>query len=385
MLPVEKTWGDPMYFYALPTYKQARRVAWRKIKALIPPSWLARQPNESEMLVETIWGSALYVVGMDKPQRIEGDQWDGGVIDESSDQRPGAFELSVLPALSHRSGWCWRIGVPKRVGQGAADFKRFCGQSIGDTGAIAEEHYGWPSSDILSAEQLKWARENLDAKDYREQYEASWETIGGLIFHAFSEVFNVGEVQYDPSLPLIIGSDFNVDPMAWVIAQRRGENELHVLDELFIRNTHTQESLNYLYDKFGTHKSGFDFFGDATGRARNTRASESDYAQIRNDLRFTAARVFYPKKNPARSNRFAACNARFCNAAGERHLIVHPRCRNLIRDLTTRAYATNSNEPDDYGDVGHITDALGYIVHRIWPVKVMLLDADVPGVSMSNF
>jgi hypothetical protein len=114
-LPIKKPWADPMYFYALPTFAQARRVAWKKIKALIPREWCTKI-NESEMLIETVFGSSLYVVGMDKPQRIEGDQWDGGVVDESCDQKPKAFDLSIRPALTHRNGWCWRIGVPKRHG-----------------------------------------------------------------------------------------------------------------------------------------------------------------------------------------------------------------------------------------------------------------------------
>src|SRR3990172_5005399 len=124
-LAVAKSWQRPLYFYALPTYKQAKRVAWRPLLDLIPKVWIKGQPHETDMRIETIFGSILYVVGLDKPQRIEGDQWDGGIVDESCDQKPGHFERSILPALSHRNGWCWRIGVPKRAGVGASNFKTF--------------------------------------------------------------------------------------------------------------------------------------------------------------------------------------------------------------------------------------------------------------------
>jgi hypothetical protein len=366
MLPVMKPWPDPMYFYALPTYNQARRVAWRNILKLIPPDWLKSQPNQSNMRIDTVFGSSLYVVGLDKPQRIEGDQWDGCVIDESCDQRPKVFDLSVLPALSHKNGWCWRIGVPKRTGTGAQEFK----EAFMRPQTREHESYCWPSSDILTPDQLKWAKENLDPKDFAEQYGAMWQDPSGLCFYAFDEVHSVdSKIEYDPTKQLLVGSDFNVDPMAWVIAQRRGPRCLEVLDEIFVRNTNTQDTLNRLFRKWGHHKGGFEFFGDASGQARKTSASQSDYIQIRNDKRFEGARVFYPKSNPRITDRFAACNALFCNADGARCCKVHPRCVNLIRDLTFRAYKEGGNEPDDYGDVGHISDALGYIIHRIWPMR----------------
>lgn len=367
MLPIAKPWSDPLYFFALPTYKQARRVAWNKILRLVPGDWV-KSENATDMYIETVFGSRLYVMGLDKPQRIEGDQWDGGVIDESCDQRPGVFDLSVLPALSHRDGWCWRIGVPKRVGPGAAEFKEFYDRGGTPGSGGVQESYTWPSSDVLSPEKIAWARENLDARDYAEQYEASWQKVGGLVFWAFNEVLNVRESTYKSELPLMIGSDFNVDPMAWVVAQHV-DGELHVLDELFIRNTNTRATLDELHNRYKSHRSGFDFFGDATSRARNTRASESDYVQIRNDRRFTGARVFYPRRNPKLSDRFSATNAMFCNAEGVRRCFVHPRCKNLIRDLTTRAYKEGESVPDDYGDVSHASDALGYIIAKAFKLR----------------
>jgi len=364
-LAVKKPWPDPMYFYALPTAPQAKRVAWRAIKALVPKEWLAKEPHETNMIIETKFGSSLYVVGMDKPQRIEGDQWDGGVIDESCDQKEGHFELSIQPALTHRNGWCWRIGVPKRTGVGARGFKRFCKQNPDEE----FESFTWPSSDILTPDQLRYAQEHLDARDYAEQYGASWETIGGACFHAFDEVLNVQSVAYDPARPLTVGSDFNVNPMAWVVSQRY-PNELRVLDEIWIRNTNTQKTLDVLHAKYKTHAAGWEFFGDATGAARKTSASDSDYIQIKNDGRFTGKRVFYPQSNPRVADRFASCNMLFCNAAGVRRCIIDPRCKHLIQDLQDRAYKEGSNEPNDYTDIGHSTDALGYIIHKVFPVRL---------------
>lgn len=379
-LPVRKSWPNPMYFYALPTVAQAKRVAWRPLLQLIPPDWI-KKLNESEMFIETVFGSTLQVLGMDKPHRAEGVQWDGGVIDESSDQKPSVFNITLLPTLSHKNAWCWRIGVPKRAGIGAADFKKFF--DIGMEGKNPDhESYTWPSEDILSPEALQWARENMDARDYNEQFRASWEDVSGTIFWAFSDVLNVAPVLYQPNRPIVVGSDFNVDPMCWVIGHR-ADNGIAIFDELFIRNCNTRMALDELHRRYGKHEGGWEFFGDASSRARKTSATMSDFLQIKDDKRFKSTRVFYPKSNPRIADRFAACNALFCNAAGIRRCFVDPRCKHLIADLKTRAYEPGTNEPDDYGDIGHISDAIGYIIHRLFPIRLSAIPTP-PEVSLSG-
>lgn len=367
-LPVAKDHADPpLYFYALPTRQQAKRVAWEPIRALIPDAWI-KQAYASDMRIVTVWGSELHVVGMDKPQRIEGNQWDGGVVDESSDQRPGGFTRSIVPALSHRDAWCWRIGVPKRYGCGAIEFKSFF--DLGLSGAADTESFSWPSSDILSPAKLAWARQNLDQADFDEQYGASWQTVGGQVFYAFDEKLNVRPCPYNPHLPLIVGSDFNVNPMCWTLSQIHGD-ELHTVGEVFLRNANTQATLQHLAAKYSSqHKSEWWFCGDAAAQQRHTSASETDYLQIRQFAVFRPLRVFYPKSNPRIVDRFACTNAMLCNAAGRRRWFIDPRATHLIADLKARAYKEGTRAPDDEGDIGHMTDAAGYVIFKFFPIRL---------------
>lgn len=369
-LPIKRPWPDPLYFYALPTFDQARRVAWEPIKNLIPKHWI-KSINESRMCVETVFGSKLYVIGMDKPERAEGVQWDGGVIDESSDQKPKVFDKSILPALSHRNGWCWRIGVPKRQGIGAVEFKEVfdIGMSGEDPHTVA---YCWPSSDIIPPEQVEIARAKLDKRDFNEQYNASWETAGGGIFHAFDFAENVSlEAVYNPNEKILIGSDFNVDPMSWVIGHKY-DNSIDIFDEISLRNANTQGTLDHLYTKYGTHNRGWLFCGDATAKSRKTSAAKSDYVQICNDARFVDKKIEYLRQNPPLADRFAATNAMLRNAKEEVRLRIHPRCKTLINDLQQRSYKEGTNIPDDSGNIGHISDALGYAVFRYFRLQVTL-------------
>ena len=197
-LAVKKEHPNPDYFYALPTFAQAKRVAWRPIKELIPQEWVSKI-SETELTIQTVFGSTLYVIGMDKPHRFEGEQYDGGVIDESSDQKPGVFDRNFLPALSHRMGWCWRIGVPKRTGQGAREFRRaFQEWSISSDPTTAA--YTWGSDTVLTEEQLAWARKHLDQRDFNEQFLGQDEEIGGRVFYAFSPANVSSSVALNPAL-----------------------------------------------------------------------------------------------------------------------------------------------------------------------------------------
>lgn len=374
-LPVTRPWSDPRYFYGAPSQRQAKMIAWEDLLALIPDEWIeggknGRNVNRSELWIKTVFGSRLHVIGFDRPTQFEGPPWDGGVMDESSDQKPKTFDLVVRPAVSDRAGWVWRIGVPKRFGPGAPNYRAFfeaCSRGEYANGAA----FTWPSSDILPPEEVAQARETLDTKDFNEQFNASWETAGGAIFHAFNSQANVRPVPYIPGKPIIVGCDFNVDPMCWVIGHRY-EKRLEWFDELWIRDTNTQATLDVLWAKYQDHKGGFEFYGDAAGKARSTKASASDYQQILNDKRFQAAgrAVHFPDANPAQKDRFAACNAMFCNADGDRRMYVDPRCKRLITDLETRAFKPGTTEPNDSGDVGHITDAMGYPTWKLFPIRL---------------
>ena len=380
-LLVTKPWPNPRYLYVAPTREQAKRIAWEDFKAMVPQAWRQGDPHESELYIATVWGSRLYVGGMDKPARYEGLQWDGIGSDESSDQKSGIAK-TILPMLTHRSGWWWRTGVPKRQGSGAVEFRRACEQA-----AKEGRGFSWPSADILSPEKLRWAMDHLDIKDYNEQFNAKWETSSGRIFHAFNRDNNCRPCHYHPELPIVVGSDFNVDPMAWGLGHIHEQNGfvwVEWFDELWTRDTNTYEVLDLLYAKYSTHRAGFQFFGDATARARKTSAKETDYIIIHNDPRFTTLgrSVHYLEGNPACIERWAACNAMFCSASRVMRMFVDDaRCPHLVEDLENRSYKPGTREADDHHkDMGHISDAIGYPVHLMFPVEPIM---DLPSASIT--
>lgn len=63
---------DPHFFAAAPTWMQAKRIFWPDIKKLIPRKFMIGRPSESELMIRLVTGAEIYVVGLDKPERIEG-------------------------------------------------------------------------------------------------------------------------------------------------------------------------------------------------------------------------------------------------------------------------------------------------------------------------
>lgn len=357
----------PMYFFHGPTIQQAKRIAWEDFQALIPRNWLAvsrpgRQAiDNTDLIIRTRFNSELHVCGMDKPQRIEGSQWCGGGGDEQSDTRPGTFGRSVRPALSTWEGWYWRIGVPKRYGIGASEF-RSCFEADSRW-----EQYQWPSSDILTREEIEEAKRDLSEEDYSEQYNANWLTAGGLCFYNFDIDVHMARVAYSPHEIIIVGSDFNVSPMCWVLGHLR-EGRLEFFDEIHLRDTNTQRTLDVLWQRYGArHKGGWRFIGDASSASRHTSASASDYAQIKHDVRFGHKRVEYPRSNPPVRDRVASANALLKNALGDIRVRFDPACRNTIIDTGLRGVDA-SGQPQNDANIGHASDAWTYVAHQLYPV-----------------
>ena len=110
---------DESYFIAAPTSPQAKKIYWDDIKALVPVGALDGKPSETELIVKLINGSKISLIGLDRPERIEGTFWSGGIIDEIADIKPNAWEAHIAPALDTFNptrpdyrAWCWLIGVP---------------------------------------------------------------------------------------------------------------------------------------------------------------------------------------------------------------------------------------------------------------------------------
>lgn len=118
-----ETRPDGMYGYIAPYLKQAKQIAWRKLKRRVlqiyGKDWkaLGIQKNEAELWIELPNGARIQLFGADNADAIRGLYFDGIVIDEIADMKADVWSGIIRPALADRMGWALMIGTPKGMNE----------------------------------------------------------------------------------------------------------------------------------------------------------------------------------------------------------------------------------------------------------------------------
>jgi len=358
------TWHElpSRYFAAAPTRSQAKRIWWQDLKKLVPLKY-RRDTSESELRIRTGGGAELWVVGLDKAERIEGTPWDGCIIDELATCKPGIWDANIRPALADRRGWAWLIGVPDMHGSGQCDYQRLV--DLAKTGVDPEwKLFTWKSADILPPEEIDSARRRIDERLFQQEYEGRFVALGGRAFPDFDAAVHVRPVAYDPDLHLCWSLDFNITPMCSGILQHR-DGRIMVLAELSLPGTRTDDACSHFLDlarERGWNLSGLAIYGDATGIAHDSTSGMSDWIIVKNRLRnIVRLKDKVPRHNPHVKDTLNAVNAKLRSADGSAAIAIDPSCERLIDDLKSAPW------PGDLGPY-HAIAWLRYFVEREFPI-----------------
>src|SRR5712691_6912239 len=167
-------------WYIAPTYKQAKRIAWKPLKELTRPYWAAR-PNETDLRIELVWGGTMCLRGADNYDSLRGDGLDFLVLDEYASMAREAWPEVLRPSLADKQGSALFIGTPQ-------GFNHFY-----DLYQWAETQPNWARFQFttkqggnVSADELKTATHELDERTYRQEFQASFENLtSGRAYFAF--------------------------------------------------------------------------------------------------------------------------------------------------------------------------------------------------------
>ena len=104
--------SDHRYFHGAPTRMQAKQIFWKDLKDYTY-AFREKPPNETELYVTLLNGTEIHVIGLDKPERIEGQPWNGCHITEIGNVKESAWPENIRPVLSDTNGFAYLDGVPE--------------------------------------------------------------------------------------------------------------------------------------------------------------------------------------------------------------------------------------------------------------------------------
>ena len=342
------------YFYCAPTYRMAKDIAWKTLKRLVPQVWI-KSKNESDLKIELINDSVIELKGTENAMALRGRSLAGVVLDEAAFMDPEVWFEVIRPALADKQGWALFISTPDGTASWFYDLWCYCKEDP------TEEWKRWCFTTIeggnVPKHEIEAARAQLDERTFRQEFEASFENLTGLVAVSFGDE-NISERAKDISIaPVLLGVDFNVDPMSGICAVKDGEN-LYVFDEIMLTGgATTWDFAEEVVRRYGVDRRVI-ACPDPTGGARKTSGVGATDHSI---LRRSGFNVSSPKAPWKIRDKITAVNTALLDASGDRRTFIHPRCKQLIKSLRTLTYAPNTGLPNKNLGVDHAFDAFGYL------------------------
>jgi hypothetical protein len=363
-------WGvsvEDEIWYGAPTFKQAKRVFWRRLKQAIPAEWRQGKPNETECSITLRTGHVIRIVGLDNYDNLRGSGLFFLLVDEWADCPYEAWEEVLRPMLStckftvngeqYHGGHVLRIGTPKGFNH--------CYDTYLDGQGQEPDHRSWLYTTLdggnVPQSEIDAARRTLDPRTFRQEYEASFENYQGVIYYCFDRRKNHTEDTVKKGESLHIGMDFNVSKMAAVVHVIR--NGLpRALDE-FTGVFDTPAMIEKIKLRYPDHD--ISVYPDASGNSRKSvGASVTDIALLRK----AGFRVVVDGANPTVKDRINSMNAMFCNTYDDRRYMVNTAKCPIYTQCLERQVWDEKGEPDKKSGHDHPNDAAGYVITKLFPI-----------------
>jgi len=229
---------------------------------------------------------------------------------------------------------------------------------------------------------------NMPRFQYEVFVEGNWNIqlkVGGEFYKCFELDKHIGDCRYNPSLPLHISWDDNVNPYLPLgifqihkIPSIGGAThyELHMIDEIagITPNNTVRQVCSEFKRRYPNHLSGLLVYGDATANKEDTKMEKgyNFYRLILDELRECKPQSRVMSHNPSVAMRGNWINTVLEKEIGNVKIVIDKSCKKTINDfvlLKEDADGTKKKEMETdpktkvrYQKVGHFTDLFEYIM-----------------------
>ena len=132
------------------------------------------------------------------------------ILDEFADIDKRTWYEVLRASISDRLGHVLFCGTPKGYGNWSYELY-LKGTQDNDWESF---QYTTIEGGIVTPEEIEQAKQDIDIRTFRQEFEGTFENYAGSVYYNFHPVDNVVKRQIDWEKPLHIGMDFNVDPMS---------------------------------------------------------------------------------------------------------------------------------------------------------------------------
>jgi len=347
-------------WYVAPTFKMAREIVWSKLKQMLSDFKWVDVINESNLSIRIKkTGSIISLKGCENYDSLRGVGIDFLILDEFADIEEKAWTEVLRASVADTEGDVLMCGSPK--GYGNWSYRMYLkGKQEKEWDSF---QYTTLQGGMVSKEEIEQAKQDIDIRTFRQEFEGTFENYAGSVYYNFHAVENVKEKKIDFSKPLHIGLDFNVDPMSASVAQI-DKNIIHFVDEIVIYSSNTDEMVDEIKDRYGS-KVKIIVYPDPACRQRKTSAGGRTDLSILQNAGFSVKCKL--KHSPVR-DRINAVNSSLKSADGKRYIYVDPSCKIITKGLQRQIYKENTNIPDKEQGFDHMNDSIGYLTEIVKPL-----------------
>ena len=199
---------DAQFAYVAPQLKQAKKNAWAYLKKYSKHA--AKRVNESELFVELVNGSRIYIFGADDPDSARGLYLDGVVIDEAAQIKPSFWTEVIRPALADRKGWAVFCGTPKGKGNLLYSLRQ---KALASPDKWFYLELKASETGLIGAKELQELKDDMEDAEYQQEFECSFEAAlkGSYYGEHITRLDALGNlrdtVPYDGTEPVSLAMD----------------------------------------------------------------------------------------------------------------------------------------------------------------------------------